>query len=357
MNDSWTNDQAESSDESQLTPYTPSWVNHINNWVRDRTWPSWSLYLGIGVILFVAQAVVLWVEGVPSMGAPLAVQGFLAGAIAFLLGMFHFLDDKAGEALTTIRPLLKAEEGAFHELDYRLTTLPAWPALLVSLIGIGVNLLLELVTGPYTLESLASYPISRTLLRIVYLACWGVMWAFMYHTVNQLRQISRTYTRYARVDLYRIEPLYAFSGVTALTAVSLTVCPYGFLLVSGGALGDPSSLGYLLVMTALALTAFLWPLTGVRRLVYLEKERALEEAGRRYKATFAELHRRVDEQELAGMGDLNMTIMSLDAEIRSLGAIPTWPWQPDTMRWLLSALLLPLILWVVQAILQKVLGG
>jgi hypothetical protein len=309
------------------------------------------------MVLFAVQAVVLWVEGVSPMSSPLSVQGFLAGAIAFLLGMFHLLDDKAGEALTTMRPLLKADEETLHELAYRLTTMSAWPALLVSLIGIGINLLLESVTGPYTLEPLASIPISRTLLRIGYLACWGVMWAFMYHTVSQLRQIHRTYTQYARVELYRIEPLYAFSGVTALTAVSLTVCPYGFLLVSGGVLGDPSALGYLLVMTALALTAFLWPLAGVRRLVYLEKERALQEAGGRYQAMFMELHRRVDEKELAGMGDLNMTVMSLDMEMKSLQAIPTWPWQPDTMRWLLSALLLPLILWVAQAILQKVLGG
>jgi hypothetical protein len=183
------------------------------------------------------------------------------------------------------------------------------------------------------------------------------MWAFMYHTANQLRQINRIYTQYAQVDLCRIEPLHAFSGVTALTAVSLTVCPYGFMLVSGGVLGDPSALGYLLVMTVLALVAFLWPLTGVRRLVYREKQRALEEATRRLRATFDDVHRLVDEKELTGIGNVNMTIMTLDVEIRSLEAIPTWPWQPDTMRWLLSALLLPLILWVVQAILQRGVGG
>ncbi len=337
--------------------YSPSWIDRFGGWVKDRPWPSWSVYLGVGLILFAVQAIVLWLEGVPSMGAPIAVQGFLAGAIAFLLGMFHLLDDKAGEALITLRPLLTADDETLHELNYRLTTLSARPTLLVSVIGIAINLLLELATEPYTLESLASYPISRTLLRIVYFACWGVMWAFMYHTVSQLRQIDRVYTQYARVDLYRIEPLYAFSGVTALTAVSLTVCPYGFLLVNRSVLGDPSVLGYVLLMTALALAAFLWPLAGVRRLVYLEKTHALEEAARRFRAASDDLHRRVDEEEFAGMADLNMALMSLDIEIKSLQAIPTWPWQPETMRWLLSALLLPLVLWVIQAVLQGVLAG
>jgi hypothetical protein len=357
MNMGENNNQADSHDSNRSETFLPSWIDRFNHWVKGKPWPSWTVYLGIGLVLIAVQVLVLWVEGVASMGASLAVQGFLAGAIAYLLGMFHLLDDKAGEALATLRPLLKTDEGTFHELNYRLTTLPARPTLLVSLIGIAGNMLLELVTGPYTLESLASYPISRTWMRIVYFVCWGIMWAFMYHTVNQLRQINRVYTQYARVDLCRIELLYAFSGVTALTAVSLTVCPYGFMLVNGGMLGDPSSLGYLLLMTALALVAFLWPLTGVRRLVYLEKMRALEEATRRFRAAFDDLHRRVDEKEFAGTSDLNMAIMSLDIEIKSLQAIPTWPWQPDTMRWLLSALLLPLILWVIQAVLQSVLGG
>jgi hypothetical protein len=307
-------------------------------------------------VLLAAQAIPLWAEGATSLGAPLTAQAFLAGAIAFLLAMFHCLDDRAGEALTTLRPLLGTDDATFRELEYQLTTLPAWPTLLVSLMGIAVNLLLELMTGPYSPESLALYPVSRALLRVVYLACWWIMWAFLYHTVHQLIQIDRVHTRHTRVDLYRMDPLYAFSGVTALTAMSLTVLPYGFLLINQGLLLEPSAVGVVLPITALAFAAFLWPLAGTRRLVHRAKQRALEEAARRLRATFVDLHRRVDENDLGGIGGLESAISSLEMEMESLRAIPAWPWEPETMRWWVSALLLPLVLWIVQTILQGVVG-
>jgi hypothetical protein len=40
-----------------------------------------------------------------------------------------------------------------------------------------------------------------------------------------------------------------------------------------------------------------------------------------------------------------------------LNAISTWPWQPETLRFLVTALLLPLLLWILQYVLQLVLGS
>jgi hypothetical protein len=344
---------------SEISPmaYAPSWVDRFGGWIKGRPWPGRAVYLGIGLTLVAVQAIALWAEGATSVGSSLSAQAFLAGAIAFLLAMFHYLDDRAGEALMALRPLLRADDMTFRDLEYRLTTLPAWPALLASLAGIAVNVLLELMAGSYSPESLASYPVSRTLLRIAYFVCWWIMWVFLYHTVHQLIQIDRVYTRHTRVDLYRMDPLYAFSGVTALTAVSLTVLPYGFLLINQGLLLEPPALGVVLPMTALAFAAFLWPLAGIRRLVNRAKQRALEEAASRLRATFVDLHRRVDGSDLDGMGGLESAISGLQTEIESLRAIPAWPWDPETMRWWVSALLLPLVLWIVQAILQGVLGG
>jgi hypothetical protein len=39
-----------------------------------------------------------------------------------------------------------------------------------------------------------------------------------------------------------------------------------------------------------------------------------------------------------------------------LERIPTWPWRPETLRLLITALVLPLGLWLAQFILQRLLG-
>jgi len=47
---------------------------------------------------------------------------------------------------------------------------------------------------------------------------------------------------------------------------------------------------------------------------------------------------------------------SLQIEQRALESISTWLWQPETVRLLITALALPLGLWVAQYVLQNVLG-
>jgi hypothetical protein len=56
------------------------------------------------------------------------------------------------------------------------------------------------------------------------------------------------------------------------------------------------------------------------------------------------------------MMDLNMTIAGLEMEQNALNRIPTWPWEPETVRLLVTALLLPLGLWIVQVVLQVIMG-
>ena len=56
------------------------------------------------------------------------------------------------------------------------------------------------------------------------------------------------------------------------------------------------------------------------------------------------------------MSGLNSAIASLELEKQALESIPTWPWSPETVRILVTAVLLPLGLWIVQFILQSILN-
>jgi hypothetical protein len=342
--------------ESKPQPYAPSWIDRFNAWVGRLPGPSWSYYLGLGLVLLFVQAIVLWIEGAFPIGTVHPVHGFLAVAIPYLLALFHYLDERSGAALATLRPALKASEEEYQKMHYQLTTLPAGSTLLASLAVLTIVFLTELTGEPYRLEALDTFPISANLLRFFYLIIWWVFAALLYHTVHQLRLINRIYTKHTHINLFRMKPLYAFANLTAFTAGSLTIMPYGFLIVNQIERIDPVSLVLVLIIQFVAVVAFIWPQLGIHRLQAAEKERLLDEANQRFEAAIVELHQRMDNRKLEGMTDLNMAIASLKIELNALKRISTWPWEPETIRVLITALALPLGLWGIQFFLQRVLG-
>jgi hypothetical protein len=353
-----TDDKANPTSESKPQPYAPSWVDRFSAGVDRLPGPSWLYYLGLGLVLLLVQAVVLWIEGAFPIGTFLLIHLFVAGAIAFFLALFPYLDNAARTALKTLRPALKASEEEYRRLRHQITTLPARPTLLASLAAVMIIILAQELTGaPSGFEALANSPISAALFRFIHMIEWWIIGAFMYHTVHQLRLINRIYTRRTRINLFRMRPLYAFSSVTALTAVSLTVSTYGWVAINPDLLYKPSGIGITLLILVLAVATFAWPLLGVHRLLVEEKERLLDEISLLLEAEIVELHQRLNGGKREGLDDLSNAIGSLEIEQNVLKGIPTWPWQPETVRLLVTALLLPLGLWIVQVILQRIWGS
>jgi hypothetical protein len=345
--------------KGQTRPYPPSWVNHLTGWVARRKWPSWCFCFGLWLVLVAIQLAVLWVEGTYPVGTIFPAQLFIPTMIALFLGMIHFLDSRAETALATLRPALKASGAEYDRLRYQLTTMPAWPTILTSLTTIAVILLLGLLTGEdeSSIEALAASPIAQTLLSALFWIGWWVFGAFLYHSIHQLGQIDRIYTGYTRISLFSMSPLYAFSGVTALTAVTLVIATYGWTALNPENLSDPAAIVTAFLITVVALAVFAWPMLGTRRLLARERGQKLDQVSQHLDAVFSEMHERIDKREIEELDDLNKIVAILKTERATLEAISTWPWQPETLRLLVTALLLPLLLWIVQVILQQSIGS
>ncbi len=221
---------SETSNNKSMQPYSPSWVNRLTGWVERQPWPSWYFYLGLWLVLVLILIGALWLEGAFPIGTVFPAQLFIPAMIALFLAMILFLDERAKSALVTLQPALTATEEKYAQLHYQLTTLPAWPTILTSLVTVGVIALLGLVSGEQesSIEALAASPIAASLLSAVYWIGWWVLGAFFYHTIHQLGVINRIYTGHTCVSLFAMSPLYAFSSVTALTAVTLAVATYGW---------------------------------------------------------------------------------------------------------------------------------
>jgi hypothetical protein len=311
------------------------------------------------LVLVIVLVAALWTEEVYPIGTVFPVQLFMPAMIILMLAMIHVLDNGAGAALKTLRPVLTATEEEVDLLRYRLTTLPAVPTLLASLAMVAVIFLLGVITGDResSLEALATSPLAANLLLVVYYVGWWSFGAFAYHTLHQLQVINRIYTRHTRVSLFAMSPLYAFSGVTALTAATLAIVTYGWTALNPDNLDDPVSIVVIFLITVLALAAFAWPLLGARRLLFAEKSQKLDQVSRRLDAVYSKMHEHIDSGEIEALEDLTKVVSALETERDMLQAISTWPWQPETLRFLATALLLPLLLWILQFILQRFLGA
>jgi hypothetical protein len=106
---------------------------------------------------------------------------------------------------------------------------------------------------------------------------------------------------------------------------------------------------------ALAVLTFLLPLGGLHRRLAEEKELALAENSRRWRACTTELYGRVDRRDWAGADRLNATLTALERGRSSIERVPTWPWRPETLRSMTAALLLPVVIWLLQFGLARLL--
>jgi hypothetical protein len=103
----------------------------------------------------------------------------------------------------------------------------------------------------------------------------------------------------------------------------------------------------------LAVAVFLLPLLGLHRLLLDEKENLLAEVNSRLQAHIQGMHHRLDSGSLEDADAINKYMASLAIERDIIAKLPTWPWQPGSFNLLLTAVLLPFLLWIVQQLLAR----
>ncbi len=360
--------------EPFVPPYPPSWLNRLESRVERLPGPFWLPYVLAAAVLFVTVAVLSRPEAAASPRID-PVRALLSLAAVGLLLFMHGLDRLAAHSFDASRSILRATGSEAEALRYCLVTLPARPAAAAGLLGTGVGLTLVVIPaaattvwgvelGPVFTQvlgvlggfRLAGTPVKFALEAALLTLTWWVSGALVYHTLRQLGWVSRIYTEHIRVDLLKPGPLYRLSRVTAGTSLGLVLLIYLFYATDPVFFFNAINLGVAGFIAFVAIAAFLLPLLGIHRILAAEKEHLLEETADRLKRTLAELHRRVDQVELGQMDALNKAIASLETERNLVSRIPTWPWQPEALRTLIGALLLPLILWLTQVLLGPILS-
>ena len=331
-------------------PYPASWVDVLTHAIDRLPVPAWACYLLLlaGVALLING--VNWIGGQYPPGTFRPAESGYAVYGVYMLALVHYLNSVAGSKIESFRPALDLNPAEYERLRYELTTLPARPGALAGLAGVAIVALLYATDPPDA--GIGTLHPAVLVGRFVVEGCTiGLLAVLIYHTIHQLRLVSRIHALASGIDLFEPAPLHALSNLTARTGIGLVLLiAYGFFI-------DPTIDVTAVVLTGLLLVvgaaAFVLPLRGMHQRIVVEKEGLQLQADRRFKATLADLHRSVDERDLSVADGLNKTLASLQLEREALARIPTWPWQAATLRAFLSALLAPIVIWLIIRALER----
>ncbi len=252
-----------------IPPYPPSWLDRMIVWIDRQPGPAWVPY-GVGTLLLAILSIgAHWLYGGPFEPQKLAFALYPG----YFVGLTHYLDRQALQALEAFRPAMIASQADFRRIRYELTTVPATAAWIVTALFplpmtyVFVIASLPVVQSPRQLpEALLS--IGTTLLTA---AAFVVL---ILHTVRQLRMVSRLHAMATNIDLLQPRPTYAFSRLTSQSALGVVSFLYFDFLINPPSPG--TSLPYLTLMAVIFVVeglAFFLPLLGMHGRLTREKAR------------------------------------------------------------------------------------
>jgi hypothetical protein len=324
-------------------------------WVDGQRAPPWVVY-GVAFVLVALLATGPgWLDGSMPLGRFRSLELLLAFWAVFPVALMHHLDHFAARALRVFQPVMDADEREIESWHRALTTMSAWPAALAALAGATFEWVVFIV-NPELSRAISSSELRLAIGRAILTVNFAFLGTLIYHTVRQLSLVTRIYARATRLDLLRLSPLYAFSGLTARTGIAWAAALYLSVALFPDFLQSQLALGFLALQILLVLVAFAWPLLGIHGRLEAEKDRALGEIGRRLSRALAELEARTDAMNLADMDSLNKMVTALAAGRELLLKVPTWPWNPGTPLAVLTTLLLPVGVYLVQRLLEDLIG-
>jgi hypothetical protein len=335
-------------------PYPPSWQERFFRSVRRLGAPRLLVFLGISLAWATLNHLVPWLEGRLPFGELDPHQAtFQVWMPVVLLAGDYFLD-AAGPAMDAFRPALGMDDATFERERYAFATVPArtgWfitaAALVFSVGGLSFG-------RPYQQAGL-----SAVALFLTEAFMFGLVFWFMYFLFRTVRRAAALYGRVGEVAIFHLDPLYAFSALTARIGMFLAFAGALSYLTNIALVETPNTVGFVFfagIDLTVAIAAFLYPLLGIHRRLETAKEAAADANDLRLEAAYRELHRRSDALEIAGMADLRHQIEAILEFRREIAAISTWPWAPGTIRAFLSAILLPIGLWLTQQVLERILA-
>jgi hypothetical protein len=340
--------------EAAVASYRPGVASRFVAWVDRLPLHGVWVYPGIALVLFAWGHAVLWLSGRLPVGSfePQIVEGVFYGP--YFLAVFAFVSRVALRSLDAFWPATGWPESEKPAWAYRFFTLPRGVDLIALAIGIPVALG-AFFSAP---ADVLGAPDRRGDLGLALLPTailgYGMFLLIGFHTIRQLRLVMRIHREATAIDPFDRAPVYAFSRLTVVTGLAYVFAGYFGLAVNGAfQAGNVVSLLTLAGSVAIGMVTFIVPLWGIHERLVAEKETLLRSVEDRIGRLGEEMFRRVDGGQFEGTKVISDSIGGAAILRERIDRLPTWPWPPNLLRGFISALLIPVLVYIA----SRLIGG
>jgi hypothetical protein len=340
------------------THYNPSWMDRFFDWVERLPLPFLSFYILCYVLIVLAQHAFLWLDdSLPS--AQFAPIVFVQNVwFVFIPAFWHFVRRAGLVAMDRFRPALQLSEKEFRELKFRFTHLAprtGWIITIIAVLGlIPIFPMFGTFFGPLFFS-----PYTWVTTTVLFFLIAPINIGAFYSVIRMLLSIDGLYAKVKRINLFNLTPLYALSTFTARVGLVFIfflllnlLSPY----IMGRSTSGEVELFFIIFNGTLAVLAFVLPLLGVHRRLEAVKELAVEANNNLIEDGFAEIQALVIARRHKAVPTLRASNSALLEYRHELNRVSTWPWDAATLRGFVTALAVPMTVWIVQQVLIRTVG-
>lgn len=316
------------------------------------------MFVAIGFAQSLVFHLIPWSKGTAPFGQLDTINVYWGVLLALLLWVAAWLERVAASAVDTSRPALHLPDHAVARLRYEMSVAPAGPSALAAVAAAGLTVLQFVVdpVGSSIVGLAAPLVVAAFVGQVVNVS---ILLVLLLQLVRQVRLVRRTLERDANVDPFLPGPLNAFSRLTSRVGIAVVLLTTsGFIVVPPSEEWEAflvTSAPYLVVPSLIAALAFVLPVYGFHQRLVDEKDRLQDETELRLKGLLAELNRDVDARELGRAEGLNKSLDSLLRQREVIARLSTWPWSTGSLRAVVTAILLPLLLFIIQLLITRIL--
>ena len=332
--------------------YRRSWVDRVQYLAEGFPQAPLGLYVVLSVVILLILHGSQWVTGNTEKYLFTLPLTWTAVWTPLMLAMMHILDRIARQSLAQFRPASGLEAEDYERYEYRLTTMPSKPVILIQLLGTVIFLGTVWLAPSYS-GLTSGDPISDA---IVYLIFWfnmGMLLVSMYHHTRQLEMVSTLHQEAPSISIFDTMPIFAFSRLSFWAAV-LTV----FMILPSIFIYQTTEENILFALPSIvgmgfAMFIFFLPLHSLNKRLVNEKSARLGQVRQRICDSIHELNQGVDRGDLSYIEAQHSQLAALVLEQEYLEKLRTWPWPRGTFARLLGLIALPVLLFILQLLIQR----
>ncbi len=336
----------------QVPNYSPRWLSWFFQRLNGLPVPFWAISVLIVIGLAAARHWIAWQNGWLPQGQ---INSFLVANPMFSLGTmiaWQYMDHRAGLALRKFFTGSRKQRKEIDRITNEFLSLPAIPASGLFILGgiIGYGGFLDAVTVD---------PQATQVWPLITIVGFGLTLAFSaLLTYRILRQIKmmRSLLANTEADIFNPQPVYALSSYGAAIALAILLAYTIPSLPLANFFVTPGAIINLYVIAIMLLVVFFIPLSQINTRMRSNKESLLAEIGNDLQQVQVGIHKAVSKKQFAEVDKMRGTLSALREERELIQKMPTWPWQPETLRNLLTPFLIPVIVFLITRYLGAALG-